>query len=194
VQGRIIHAQRPPAGHLRRLLIRTGGRHGEAELLRGARSNLLMRPQLPSPKQRTAPLAGKRVLTVINQQFYLSQFASQAERPSPALPEGKKLHRFPRLAFAGAPVVAGVPTRGLPPRPPVQCQPDGETAWMVRALVSYDDTACMVALCRSRNRYPQILRTVSRCTPTRICSNVPLCFFPRLQYARRLFESENSSS
>jgi len=31
-------------------------------------------------------------------------------------------------------------------------------------LVSYNDTAFLFALCRSRNRYTPILRTVSRCT------------------------------
>ncbi len=44
VQGRIINLWSPGAGHLRGLLIGTGGRYGKAELLGVGRGNLLMRP------------------------------------------------------------------------------------------------------------------------------------------------------
>ncbi len=128
MQRRIINASSPFAGHLRCLLIRTGGGDRKAELLGEAGGNLLMRTQLPRSKQRTPPLTRDRVLAVINGQFYVAQFASQGEGSSPTLPEGEKPRRFPRLVFAGAPPVAGGPIRGLPPQPHVQCQPDGETA------------------------------------------------------------------
>jgi len=77
MQRRIINALSPFAGHLRRLFIRTGGGHRKAELLGEAGRNLLMRTQLPRPKQRTPPLTRDGILAVINGEFYLAQFAAQ---------------------------------------------------------------------------------------------------------------------
>jgi hypothetical protein len=124
-----------------------------------------MRAQPPAPQQRTTPLSGNPILAVINDQLDLAQFASQRDDSSPPLPEGEKLRRFRRLVLADAPAVVGAPIHGFPPRPLVQCQPDGETVGLLWVLASYDDTACLFALCRSRKRHTPILRTVSRCTP-----------------------------
>src|SRR5690348_7825696 len=115
VQRRIVNVLRPFAGDLRRLFVGPGGRHREAELFGVARGNFLMRSQLPSPKQRATPLACPRLLTILNNQFYFPQFASQRYGPSSTLPEGGKPRRFARQVVADVPVVAAGPIHGLRP-------------------------------------------------------------------------------
>gem|GEM_PF-2659524 len=161
---RVVYAARPSAGPLRGRLIRTGGRHREAQLLGVPRGDLLMRAQPPGPLQRTTPLTRNRIPALINPQFYRAQFAAQGNGPAPSLLEGEKPRRSCRRVLADAPPVVGVPIRGLPPRPLVRGPPDGETVGIWTMLVSYNDSACIVVLCRSRNRYTPGLRTVSRCT------------------------------
>jgi len=72
MERRVIHALRPPTGHLRRLLIGTGGRHREAQLLGKPGRQLLMGSQFPNRLYRATPLTGSRILSVINEEFYLA--------------------------------------------------------------------------------------------------------------------------
>jgi hypothetical protein len=68
VDGRVINALGPFAGHLRRLFVRTGGRRCKTELLGKSGRNLLVSCQLPRFSHRTTPLSCVRVLPVINDQ------------------------------------------------------------------------------------------------------------------------------
>ena len=168
VERRVINGLRPAAGHLRRLLIRTGGRCSEAEFLSKPRRQFLMRPQLPRRPERTAPLTGIGILAVINDELYLAQFASQRQGSSPTLPEGEKPRRFARPVLADVPPVGGGPIRGFRPQLHVRCPPGMGMPWILVCSVSCDDTADMVDVSPGRGTVTlqilQNLRTVSRCT------------------------------
>lgn len=72
VERRVVNGLRPFAGHLRRLLIRAGGRRRETELLGKPRRQFLMLPQLPGHPHRATPLASAGILSVINDELYLA--------------------------------------------------------------------------------------------------------------------------
>ena len=85
MQRRVVHALSPFAGDLRRLLIRPGGGRCKAELLGKPRRKLLVRGQMPRLPHWATPATGVRVLSVINDELYLSELAVQGQGSAAAL-------------------------------------------------------------------------------------------------------------
>lgn len=100
------------------------GRHRrEAELLRQARRDLLMRCQPPRPLRRTKPLFRRRLLAVVRGQGHRPQFRVQRQRAAWALAQGGKARRLGRRVVAvGAPAL-DAPAPGIQPPLPLPLGP-----------------------------------------------------------------------
>jgi hypothetical protein len=112
MQCRIIDALSPFTGHLRCLLIRTGGSHGKTELLSKPRRDFLMRTQSPKLLDCTDPLFTIGVLPIINGQSYFSELASQRKTSMFSLAEGGKPRCADLRVVEVVLPIAAAPTHG----------------------------------------------------------------------------------